>query len=383
MGKPRLQPYDKLSHTQEILLGSVPTAYRVNIWIICLVILLAILWATFGEMEEVVRTTGRIRPQLNISTVANIVPGKITGIFFYPGQEVKEGSLLLEVDSQALNTQLKALNAQEMRYQERIKGLYHVQQSFAVKKNVVPENLIEARSRFASFLSQTEILEVNLSENAISWEEEKKLLPNATTINAVREVENKMKRAQLDFQKYQSDFILEIKREEEGLLLELAKVQSQIYETEQSLLQCQIRAPLDGLVQIQSSLNAGDFLRSGQEILKIVPQKEDRLKIELYVPSTLAGKILEGSKVAIRFPSLPFHEFGGVTGTIEKVSPDINVDEKGQGIFTIYSSINEDILRDRQGREYPLKVGLQVDGRIILKKQSIFYSLLEKLDFVL
>lgn len=37
-------------------------------------------------------------------------------------------------------------------------------------------------------------------------------------------------------------------------------------------------------------------------------------------------------------------------------------------------------LKDKKGKEYPLKVGLQVDARIVLSKKTILKFILEKMN---
>lgn len=84
--------------------------------------------------------------------------------------------------------------------------------------------------------------------------------------------------------------------------------------------------------------------------------------------------------VKMRFPSLPYHEFGGTEGNIITIDPDITKSQSGEAYFLIKTDMQDTSLKDKKGKEYPLKVGLQVDARIVLSKKTILKFILEKMN---
>ncbi|MCI5666444.1 MAG: hypothetical protein MR353_06730 [Spirochaetia bacterium] len=84
--------------------------------------------------------------------------------------------------------------------------------------------------------------------------------------------------------------------------------------------------------------------------------------------------------VKMRFPSLPYHEFGGTEGNIITIDPDITKSQNGEAFFLIKTNMKDIYLKDKKGKEYPLKVGLQVDARIVLSKKTILKFILEKMN---
>ncbi len=84
--------------------------------------------------------------------------------------------------------------------------------------------------------------------------------------------------------------------------------------------------------------------------------------------------------VKMRFPSLPYHEFCGTEGNIITIDPDITKSQNGEAFFLIKTNMKDIYLKDKKGKEYPLKVGLQVDARIVLSKKTILKFILEKMN---
>ncbi len=81
-----------LSCTQEYFLNKKPLFQSVVIWCIVALILFAAVFVPLAPSEEVVKATGTVRPQENISPVSNAVTGRIKFIAYESGQTVKKAS---------------------------------------------------------------------------------------------------------------------------------------------------------------------------------------------------------------------------------------------------------------------------------------------------
>jgi multidrug efflux pump subunit AcrA (membrane-fusion protein) len=167
------------------------------------------------------------------------------------------------------------------------------------------------------------------------------------------------------------------------LLLELKKYQSQLDQIETALRTTELYSPVDGYVQEISSLNRDDYLFSNQEVLKIVPDTDLLYRIELKIPAKNAGKLQTGMKVKLRFPAFPYFEFRGAMGTIQSIDPDAIASSNGELFFTVLTNIDRSILFDTKGIEYPIRVGLQAEARIVLESKTVLMHLLRKMDFLL
>ena len=93
------------------------------IWLVLLILAAALLWAWFGEIDHVVKATGVIRPQANVSTVRNIVGGKVKMVGAREGDHVEQGDLLLIIDTDTADLKIKSLTAELHELEEQLSGL--------------------------------------------------------------------------------------------------------------------------------------------------------------------------------------------------------------------------------------------------------------------
>ncbi|MDB5054514.1 MAG: hypothetical protein JWM44_2564 [Bacilli bacterium] len=73
------------------------------------IIFAALVWSYFGEIDINVKASGVVRPNEMVSSVKNIVVGKVDKVNFKPGQKVKSGELLYSLEQSDLEVQSKAL----------------------------------------------------------------------------------------------------------------------------------------------------------------------------------------------------------------------------------------------------------------------------------
>jgi len=59
-----------------------------------------LIWAYYGQIDDYVKAIGTVRPGEKISTIRNIVAGKVDKVNFDQGMRVREGDVLytIEVD---------------------------------------------------------------------------------------------------------------------------------------------------------------------------------------------------------------------------------------------------------------------------------------------
>ena len=73
-------------------------------------LLAAAVYCCFGKIEIVATASGIVRPNDDVSTVASLVSGRVTGVFYSDGQIVREGDPLLTIDTAETQISLDSLN---------------------------------------------------------------------------------------------------------------------------------------------------------------------------------------------------------------------------------------------------------------------------------
>lgn len=79
------------------------------------------------------------------------------------------------------------------------------------------------------------------------------------------------------------------------------------------------KAPFDGKVEFLKFLSDGQFLQAGEEVFGIIP-KENSIFGQVLLPVNGAGKVKEGTKVAIKLNNYPYMEYGFIEGYVSSIS---------------------------------------------------------------
>lgn len=373
-----------LGATAEYFMQQTPRTHKIMIYSIVTLIITTIIFASIVPFEESVQTSGLIRPAENISSVSNAVTGRIIEVNYKPGQKVQKGQILLSIDPVQLLSEKEALLVQIQDDKKHLDSLNQISKSIQAGYNVIDYKFEEARLRYDLWQNSLKRYE-NIRKNCLSLLDAEKSLPKSmTTESKLRELEANYNISVNDYKNCDLDFRHQIVTELQNRKNSLKVNQEKLRQTEDSLKYTKVPAPIDGYIQEVSALNKDDRVQSGQELFKIIPinsaDEKNNTKVEFRVPASQSGKIECGMKVKMRFPSLPFYEFGGAEGKIITIDPDITFSNDGQAYFLVIAETDKQILKDKKGHEYPLKVGLQVDARIILVKRTLISFFLEKLN---
>lgn len=366
--------------TKEYFFSKNPLIQRVVIWIIGIFVLTAILWATFAKFEEVVKVSGLIRPTDNISSVSNAVTGRIQSVGYTKGQRVTKGQLLLSIDPTQLESQKEALLVELEHEKLQLDYLNAIHESINQNKNVIPKELSGAYLRYSVWEKELRKLNEVQRIKKRAWDNERKLPSSMTTIEKLKNLESEYYIAKNDYDNTNLSFKHDISSELESYSSSYSIKSAQLKQIEDALLFTKIKSPIDGVIQEKRELNANDWIQAGEALFNIVPIEDVKNKVEVYIPAKKAGKVKVGMKVKMRFPSLPYNEFGDCEGTILTIDPDVTQNNQGEAFFLVVTNMNKDKLEDKNGVSFPLKVGLQADVRIILSKKSLLLFLLEKMD---
>ena len=66
------------------------------------ILVVALIWSYFGQIEDYVKAVGTVRPGEKISTIRNMVTGRVDEVYFEQGMKVKEGDVLYTIEIDGL-----------------------------------------------------------------------------------------------------------------------------------------------------------------------------------------------------------------------------------------------------------------------------------------
>ena len=370
---------EDLTYTGEVLQEQKTGIFSSVISIICLLALCTALWLILGKKEEVVRASGMVRPIENVSFVKSFTAGKIQNIHFTSGQYVEKGAVLLNINDTVAQKERQNLEDLMIKIEQKIKDTEACIVSAEKDLMLVPFERKIAYKRMENYFSVKTNLEKALELNSRIFEEEK-ALPDFSLANQKIELLNlNVEKSKRDLEQYKNSFFHSLLSEKETLEFQKENLSNSIFKIEESLKLFTVYAPISGEVQEISSLNCGDNVFSGQEILKIVPSSSENIRVVLRLPSSKAGLVKEAMKVRLKFPAFPHHEFGSLDGQVETILPDVFLGAKSSE-YAVFVKLDGNTLPDKKGMAHFLKVGLDAEASIITETGSILSFILKRLE---
>jgi membrane fusion protein, peptide pheromone/bacteriocin exporter len=162
---------------------------------------------------------------------------------------------------------------------------------------------------------------------------------------------------------------------------ELDEYKTKLKENELNLKDYDIRATRNGAVHFVNEINKYDTISEGTELVKINTSDEKNLLVELYIQSKDIANIQKGQDLKLHSYALPYQEFGFINSKIDELDIDSSISQKnGESYYKAKTSIKNKPLKGNEGKEVYLKMGMPIEGQIIVAKKSYLQLSLEKLD---
>lgn len=98
-----------LSDSRELMIKKSPHADTILLSIVYAMLIIALVWASFGKLDTFIKATGEVRPTENAPIITLMNGGKVEKINYKDGQTVKKGDVILTLDYKYYNEQKDGL----------------------------------------------------------------------------------------------------------------------------------------------------------------------------------------------------------------------------------------------------------------------------------
>jgi membrane fusion protein, peptide pheromone/bacteriocin exporter len=250
------------------------------------------------------------------------------------------------------------------------------------------EKLLEAEKSY-----ETDELNLRLYRNQFILQIDKELIEvksqldaNKLTLNTdynITDIEDHGK-YELSKEKVKNEMLLQVEEEISEFEKQLTTITSELEILDKKAEEYVIKTPINGIVNVRTTISKGDFLQSGTEILNILPDgNSSTYKVQLSLLNKDIASINIGDKVNFRVHSLPYQEYGQYSGEISKISSNTYIDQvTGESYYIIEATVdNKPVFGYKNEKEF-LKVGMTTDAHIITHSTKILYKILEKINFL-
>lgn len=395
-----------------------------------------LIWASVSEIDELARGEGKVIPSEKIQTLQNLDGGIIDKILVREGSYVTKGQELMKVDTTRFQASLD--ENKEILYgllvtKERLENEYNLNIKEPSPKLVFSKILQEKAASFIEnernlffnrveeYRSALNILETQLGQKIQEFVElQSKLAQLEEALNLAGEENDTIKRliktgakskfdlikskkelntidgdinstkiaipkAQFGIDEAKNRIIEKLKNYKSEALEELQSVSQDLkkYENiiiseEDKLDKTVIKSPVNGFIKTININTIGGVVKSGMDLIEIVPQS-DTLLIEAKIDPKDIAFINPKLKAIVKITAYDFSIYGGLEGKIIEISADSILDKESKDNKTYYKVIvkTDKNYLEKNGKRLPIIPGMIASVDIVTGQKTILDFLLK------
>lgn len=346
-----------------------------TIWMIALVAVVFVAWASVAWLDEIVRAQGSVVSSSRPQIIQNLEGGILAELNVGEGDVVEPGQTLARlygtqyqsaVDD--LSDQIATLEIRRLRLEAEINNW----QGFDAPPSVaarVPEVLASERALMAArqaeynarvsgaqaVLEQTR-QELDLLETMYA-QDIAPLIEVTRARKANSDAENKLSEAQNTTEMQRAtDY-----SKTEG---ELASLRQKLKLAQDQLSRTVLLAPMRGVVNKLSITTIGGVVRPGEEILQIIPLDEE-LFIEAQVKPRDIASVHEGLDATVKLSAYDYTIYGSLKAKVVFISADTFKDERSRAVdgdphYKVTLAVDRSKFTERQ-KDLEIRPGMLAD----------------------
>ena len=357
-----------------------------TIWMIGLVVLVFIIWASFAWVAEIVRAEGQVVSSSRPQIIQNLEGGILAELGVAEGDIVEPGQTLARlygtqyqsaVDD--LTDQIATLEARKLRLEAELAG----ESDFLVTEDIaerVPDVVASERALLSARMSEQAARVAGAKAILKQAEKERELLERMydQEIAPLIEVTRARKSASdAEAQLSEARTMAELDRantysETQG---QLASLRQRLKQAQDQLSRTVLVAPMRGVVNKLSLTTIGGVVRPGEEIMQIIPLDEE-LFVEARVQPRDIAQVRLGQEATVKLSAYDYTIYGSLQAAVTFVSADTFKDERarnpdGDPHYKVTLRVDRSHLTERQKNletrpGMQATVELQTGGKTIL-----------------
>ncbi len=342
--KGKVIEFKDLSDSRELVEQKIPPFFLYFFYFILILLISLLVWSFFAKKEITVRSSGIIQTEA-VQRVVPLMNAKVKSVNFNEGESVKVGDIIVLFDGSVIQADVDAYQKVVDDYNNDITLNKKMIESINTLTNLFSS--VDEREKYDEF-------DIFITEyNLLATFEEKETKKSEKII----ELNNSIKQTEGTIGQYQTE-------------IDKKKIELENYT---------VKAQYDGVVHFVSMIDIGSTIQAGQEILRVHKDSE-KLTAQLIVPNIQITQIKVGQKVRIRVGALSVNKYGYASATVTKIESDSRVNqENGQSFYIVTAVLDQKELKNGDDVQ-EIKVGLQVEGRMITDTQRYLFWTIEKLD---
>jgi membrane fusion protein, adhesin transport system len=398
------------------------------LWIIVAFVVAFFVWAGLTELDRTVRGQGRVVPSSQLQVVSNLEGGVVQDILVRSGQNVRAGDELIRLDRTATGAELgsgsatlSALEIKIARLQAEVTGgtpRYPAASDAAIADQIrVEQSLHATRMADLSAIMTSAQARIGQADRAVAeaqstyesrvsaWRQratevqmirplvERGIEPRLSLVQAeaaaniaqsdMQAASETIGRARQGLNEARSSMIQARQQWRTQSGTELASAQAEYAARRRALpaladraQRTVLRAPLAGRINRVLVTTRGGTIRPGEPVVEIVPSNESLL-VEVQIHPSDIAFVRIGQPAQVAITAYDRSVYGVLDGTVTTISPDATLNERtGESFYTVKVRTNVNYLRDANGRQMAIGVGMTAEVDLLGEKRTILQYIL-------
>lgn len=397
---------EALDYQKNRWLGDALLISEIKPWIVMfgsvLIISLLLLFIIFAQYTRRINVTGEVISNPHAMNIFAPQQGFVAKIYYSPGQYVKKGSTLVELDvsrnTQTGNVSQESVNAIEQQLQSLKMIMQKLEQNKASNLKSLNDQLkqhIRAQQQSRQILNSAKHGEQEMQKIADDYA--KYLKQGWVNREQVNQLKYLYYEQQMSAENQNSKIVqqsLSINDLQKEILLKTTDYDNQILQHQvqyddlmRQLAEVKandilvIKAPTDGYLE-NMSVTQGQMVNNGDNLAQLSPNKSNNYAIVLWLPNNSIPYIRIGDQVNLRYDAFPYEKFGQFSGKIQSIShvpaAESELAKYASAPKDAHSSVYKVLIQPKQhqipwqGRHLSLSAGMQTQSTVFLEQRPIY-----------
>jgi hemolysin D len=413
-----------------------PRGARSTIYVVMLLVITAVVWASVSKIDRVVVARGKLITVDPLMVVQPLETGVVRAINVAVGDNVKTGDVLatldptftesaesanrdrlssMEVEAERLEAELDGRRFPPADAEQRLDQTYLKLQSeiFAHRRSEYQASLASSDADAArleaalvtnqaaqgglreriSILTEVEDMRKQLFDKSsgsrltlLQSRLEKLALFDQLTerTNQEKELNQQLASARQQKERYINNWIREVGEKLSSVREQRATARQQLETAERRRTLVVLRAPADGVVLELAQRWIGSVAKEAEPLVTLVP-RDNRIESEVEVDAADIGRLRVGDPVRVKLDALPFQRHGTLSGTLRVISESSFQSEKGEradrtegrsSFFRARVALDPPSLHDVPA-DFRLIPGMTTSAEVTVGKRTIISYLLD------
>ncbi|AIR85081.1 secretion protein HlyD [Pantoea rwandensis] len=331
-------------------------------------ILISLVWAWFGTLDEVSTGTGKVIPSSRDQVLQSLEGGILTELYVHEGDRVKAGQVVARLDPTRSQS---SVGESAARYRAALAAASRLRAEVNDDPLTFPNELKAYPDLIASETRLYKTKRAQLSDSTKQFNEslalankelaitQKLAKTGAASSVEVLRLQRDKSDLELKLTDMRSQYYVQAREELAKASAEADSLAEVIKGREDTVTRLTIRSPMNGIVKNIKVSTVGGVIPPNGELMNIVPLN-DRLLIEARLSPRDIAFIHPGQRAVVKISAYDYAIYGGMNGVVESISPDTIQDEVKPEIYyyRVFIRTDNDYVQNKAGKRYSISPGM-------------------------